>query len=267
MRRPTRREVLAGAAAGLLGVGAFQAGSADRIQVERHHLRLPRWDADGFRLAVIGDIHVNTPRDMGRAQTAVRLAIAEHPDLVAIVGDFVNAFHDHTAGLVERSLEDLAGTPSVAIPGNHDYWVAHPEAWIRTLSRNQPFRMLRNETFEVGGVTVFGADDPLIGYDRYGELRLERASRSTLVLMHEPDYVRRVPRFASLLLGGHSHGGQICLPFGIPVALPPGARTYVAGFYPAAPVPVYVTRGVGLSRHPFRLFCPPEVSILTLSSA
>jgi hypothetical protein len=92
-------------------------------------------------------------------------------------------------------------------------------------------------------------------------------SPSLIALMHEPDFVSILPKKVCLQLSGHSHGGQMCLPMGVPIHLPRGGRLYVQGFYPHAPVPLYVTRGIGTTGLDFRTFCPPEVSILTLRGA
>jgi predicted MPP superfamily phosphohydrolase len=84
-------------------------------------------------------------------------------------------------------------------------------------------------------------------------------------MLHEPDYVDDVtPAECSLQVSGHSHGGQMCLPFGRPLSLPRGARKYFGGFYPDAKVPLYVSRGVGTIGVDLRFFCPPEVTVLTL---
>ena len=89
-------------------------------------------------------------------------------------------------------------------------------------------------------------------------------SKSLLALFHEPDFVSEVPKHVSLQVSGHSHGGQICLPGGYAVHTPFGAKKYKSGYYPDARVPLYVTRGVGTTGPDYRLFCRPEVTILTL---
>jgi predicted MPP superfamily phosphohydrolase len=269
MDRVSRRRLLLGLAAGAAGLAVFEATSADRVRLTRHDIRLPRWDADGFTVAVIGDLHANYRRDVERARRAIRIALEARPDLIAVVGDFVNVRHPRTDAYLRKALEELgdATCPVLAILGNHDYWIPDHPALLAEL-RRQPFRLLRNDRVDFSGITVLGVDDPMLGYDQYYPLRLSAPSRSTLILMHEPDYVFRVPRsLASLTLSGHSHGGQVCLPGGYPLSLPPGARRYVAGLYPDAPTPLFVTKGVGMTRAPFRLFCPPEVALLTLRGA
>jgi predicted MPP superfamily phosphohydrolase len=120
---------------------------------------------------------------------------------------------------------------------------------------------------EVNGVTIAGIDDAIANRQRYDFLTGGNHSKSLVALFHEPDFVDEVPKHISLQLSGHSHGGQICLPGGFSVHSPFGARKYVAGFYPNARVPLYVTRGIGTTGPDLRTFCRPEVSILTLESA
>jgi predicted MPP superfamily phosphohydrolase len=76
--------------------------------------------------------------------------------------------------------------------------------------------------------------------------------------------VERLETKSSLVVSGHSHGGQVCLPFGIALYTPYGARKYIAGYYAEARTPLFVSRGVGVNRG-IRYNCPPEVNILTLN--
>lgn len=79
--------------------------------------------------------------------------------------------------------------------------------------------------------------------------------------------VDQLPIEASLMLSGHSHGGQFISPWGWAPMKTRGGKKYVRGFYPDAPTPIYVSRGLGTTGPPSRLFCPPEVTILTLTSS
>lgn len=245
------------------------AGYAERLayalRVERHTLRLPKWDADGFKVALIADPHVNFVEPTKRAREAALLAMKERPDAILFLGDFVNhSFWDvyNNVGRAFCVLRD-AGCPCFGVLGNHDYQVdvgKLSEAVART-----GIRLLKNEVAEVRGVSIFGLDDALFGQCRPGRLHDYPVSRSVIVMLHEPDYVQTLtPTECSLQVSGHSHGGQLCLPFGKPLSLPIGARRYFAGFYPDAKVPLYVSRGVGTIGVDLRFFCPPEVSVLTL---
>jgi predicted MPP superfamily phosphohydrolase len=267
----SRREVIryagAGAVAALL-TGAYGAVECSAVVVERRELRLPKWNADGFRVAVISDIHANDEIAAARTQTAVHLALAEKPDLIVLPGDFVNFSWWYTLDTMVGALEGLhqAKCPVIATMGNHDYWTHNPQNVIDAIQKRTRMLLLRNESVDVDGVTVAGVDDAIANmYDPRFMNNLD--NKSLLVLLHEPDFVKYIPTHASLQISGHSHGGQMCLPFGIPLHTPYGSWQYKKGFYPDAPIPLYVTRGIGTVGAPLRTFCRPEVSLLTLRNA
>ncbi len=81
--------------------------------------------------------------------------------------------------------------------------------------------------------------------------------------MHEPDYALGAPEGFALQFSGHSHGGQVSIP-GYTAYTPEGARTYRRGLYSARHHPVYVSSGVGMVGPQFRLFCPPEIALITV---
>jgi len=236
--------------------------------VEKYAIRLPKWDADGFRVAVLADLHTNSKAEAAHAANALRLAIEQKPDLIALPGDFVNRGYEQYLGFVRESLEPLhdAKCPVVATLGNHDYDCRNINGLIESI-HSSGAQILRNKSIEVSGVTVGGIDDGLWRKHRPEFLADASLSKSLLALFHEPDYVKYVPSTISLQLSGHSHGGQICLPGGKPLHTPLGAWKYYEGFYPDANVPLFVTRGVGTVGPRLRLFCRPEVSILTIRAA
>ncbi len=268
MPKVTRRQFLYGLAATSAGVGLFQYGAVDKLTIEHHELKLPRWDADGFKVAVLADLHANNPKRRDRAMSAIKMAIAEKPDVIVIPGDFVSSSEDEVLGYLEKALKLCHGAkcPVVGVMGNHDYFGRQPEKVIDVIQRS-PVKLLRNENFEVEGVTVAGIDDALCNRHNIDFMAKDSSSKSTLALLHEPDFVSVTPDFASIQISGHSHGGQVCLPFGISLHTPRGAWQYIEGFYPDAKVPLYVSRGVGTTGPDVRLFCKPEVSVLTLRSA
>ncbi len=267
---PTRRDILkwfaAGAVASTFPI-AYASYASTWLSVEHHELRLPKWDADGFKVALISDLHTDSELESECAQVAIRLAIEQKPDLIAIPGDFVYKLKqrfDHVVSAL-APLHD-AKCPVVATLGNHDY-NHRGESRVASVIHKSAARLLRNESIEVSGITIAGLDDGLARQSDPTFMGDLKASKSLLVLYHEPDFVRHVPRNVSLQLSGHSHGGQICLPNGKPIHLPVGSTQYFEGFYPDAKVPLFVTRGVGTVGPRLRLFCRPEVSILTLRSA
>jgi predicted MPP superfamily phosphohydrolase len=257
----------AGAVASLapISLGSYSTGC---LTLEKAELRLPKWDADGFRVALLADLHTNTPAEVMYAINAVKLAIEQKPDLIAIPGDFVNVSEPRHLGFVRQALEPFndAPCPVIATLGNHDYDCRNINGIVSTI-RSTKVVLLQNKAVEVNGVTVAGIDDAIAHKHQTEFLADGSFSKSLLALLHEPDFVDVMPTNVSLQLSGHSHGGQICLPGGRPLHTPYGAWNYFAGYYPNAKVPLYVTRGVGTVGPRIRLFCLPEVNILTLRGA
>lgn len=267
----SRRSVLRALGAGLIAgsaVPAWARSYANRLDRNEQTLNLPNWSADGFRIAFISDLHVNSAAQLQRAKHAAQMAMDAKPDVLALGGDYLDLRHASIIENVRELLEEFrdAQCPVIAVMGNHDYWSGASRPLIETFSKS-PVRLLRNELFEVDGVTLAGIDDAIEGRQRADFFPEGRVSKSLVTLFHEPDFVSEMPDHVCLQLSGHSHGGQVCLPFGISMYTPFGARKYIAGFYPKERVPIYVTRGVGTTGPEFRVFCAPEVSILTLRGA
>lgn len=257
----SRRKVLKWGAAGLVAGTALGVMESHLERSERA-FRLPRWKADGFRIAHVTDVHLLNPSLLEVAQQAVRWAVESKPDLFVFTGDFLNQ-DDESLARIQPAFEALhdIGCPCLAVLGNHDYW-SHATAKIAEEVSKTRLRLLVNQTFDTAGVRVVGLDDALGGQPDYGLVGAQDAD-STVVLLHEPDYVAKLPTRGSLVLSGHSHGGEICLPGGIPLYTPKGAKKYQSGYYPGAATPLFVNRGTG-TLGPTRVYCPPEVAILTL---
>ncbi|MFI5385561.1 MAG: metallophosphoesterase [Fimbriimonadales bacterium] len=264
----TRRSFLKGAACGMAGAvftGAYADYSVHDTLLERVELRLKRWKADGLRVGFITDIHVNDYDEMTRALHAAKMLADTSPDILLFGGDCVNTKLkpglEHTSICLEpfRKLR----CPKLAVLGNHDYASKVPSQVEKRLT-DSGFLVLKNETVSFGNYHVAGFDDRLWGKR---DLAYQPRQEGTIALLHEPDFVDDVPETVSLQLSGHSHGGQICLPFGVPLHTPYGALKYRRGFFPDTKVPLYVSRGVGTTGFKWRLFCPPEVTLLTLRSA
>jgi predicted MPP superfamily phosphohydrolase len=267
-KQVSRRALLRGAGYGLAG-SLFSAAYADysvhNPQLERVELRLKRWKADGLRVGFITDIHVNDPDEMARARRAAEMLAATKPDILLFGGDCVNSSRQDGIDNIALALDPLKDLtcPKLAVLGNHDYASGAVEEIVRALG-NAGFRILRNETAIFPEFRVAGYDDQLWGNR---DPKFVPNDHGTIALLHEPDSVDHVPETLSLQLSGHSHGGQICIPFGLPLHTPKGARKYRRGFFPNARVPLYVSRGVGTTAFKWRLFCPPEVTLLALRSA
>ena len=121
-----------------------------------------------------------------------------------------------------------------------------------------------------------GIDDPVCGRpdpDKAIPSSIRNQPREPIILMcHAPDFVDELRdhpagRAVSLVLSGHTHGGQIRLPFVGALHLPPGGANYVEGLFQVGSMQLYVNRGIGTVGVPFRFDCRPEITIFTLRTA
>ncbi len=266
-RREMIKWAVSGAAVGFGGIALGSANTGD-LHIERAELRLRQWDADGFRVGMASDLHTNSWLEVERARRAIQMLVEEKPDLIVLPGDFVNYGDPQSLRWIVESLEPLheAKCPVLATLGNHDYSGKNVAGVIDALGQTAA-KLLVNQSFELDGISIFGFDDAISADHDPVPIIRGNWSRSLLTLLHEPDLADAMPPGISLQLSGHSHGGQICLPGGIPMHMPIGAEKYNIGFYPNLPTPVYVSKGVGTVGPRLRLFCPPEINILTLRSA
>jgi predicted MPP superfamily phosphohydrolase len=246
-----------------------------RLVVQRKELELPSWPEPlaGLRVALLSDLHVGSPHwGAERARELVRQVNAEQPELVLLAGDYM--IHDVKFGtrvpehVVASVLGELrAPLGVVAVLGNHDGW--HGPV-LRPLLEARGIHVLDDEIFVFqrrgASLCVLGlADDEVRTRSASEELALAPPGMPLLVLVHEPDIFHDLDARASLTLAGHTHGGQVRLPFFGPphVGSRYGAR-YAAGHIVEDGRQLFVTTGIGTSIWPIRFGVPPEYVILTL---
>lgn len=266
------RTALAGAA--LAAGGLLYAGRAGarRLVVERVPLVLPRLGPgfDGYRIAQIGDLHLDGRMTRERLGRAVKLVLRESPDLVVVTGDFVTETVRRGGRDLVEALRTLRPPDGVlAVLGNHDY-LDDPEL-VRAIIRDSGATELSNthRTLRRGEsvLHVAGVDDFLQRRARLDlVLRELPPDGAAILLAHEPDFADvSVPtgRF-DLQVSGHSHGGQARLPFLGPVVRPLYSRRYPDGLYDLDGTLLYTNRGLGTIRLDLRYNSPPEVTVFTL---
>jgi predicted MPP superfamily phosphohydrolase len=259
---------------GAASVGVFVYGmlvETWKLKLEQRTLRLPLWPERlaGFRIAVLADFHLRDEYSLELAKRAVEMALDESPDMVVIPGDIVGHWRENTAALVGEALEPLLlmNGNVVAIPGNHEYWNGTPEL-IAPILDELNIRLLVNQAWRHAGITWVGIDSANLGRPNpEGAMRAALNEEPIVALWHEPDLVGGLPAGAALMIAGHSHGGQFRTPWGWPPMTTVNGKSYRDGFFPDTPTPLYVSRGIGTTGPPTRLFCPPEVSLLTLEPA
>lgn len=245
-------------------------GESNHPIYEPHVLPLPKWPArlNGYKLAVLGDLHIRDRWSRDTARKAIEMAVASKPDMVLLVGDYVGYWKPECYPWMAEALESLLDMNGavVAVPGNHDYILGTPEN-LEPLFSLLDIHLLRNAIWVHDGIQWAGIDSKNKHRDDpRGTLAQLDPTLPSIILWHEPDGVDTLPPVAALQVSGHSHGGQFRFPGGFTPMHTRNGEKYVRGFFPGAPTPIFVTRGVGTTGPPSRFLCPPEVAILTLVS-
>jgi len=271
----TRRRFLVayGGAALTVGIGALDAVAVEprwvRVTYPDVAIRGLPADWDGVRIAHLTDLHVGPVIDVEYIVGVVELANAASPDVVVVTGDFVSEGGATMPGLVDalRALRGPMGR--FAVLGNHDYWSGAPpvrsllaDAGIEELTNKR--RMLQRRGH---GLCVAGVDDLWEGEpDLAAALAGVPEAAPRILLCHNPDYAEDMPHTprVDLMLCGHTHGGQVKIPFGPRPRLPIRHRRYAAGLVDGPCCQVYTSCGLGMVGIPIRFNCRPELAIVTL---
>jgi uncharacterized protein len=281
--RFTRRKFLIGsgvAAAGLtLYSGEFARHNLDTVHQTIGIKNLPD-PFHGYRIVQLSDIHLDEFTEPFFLEHVVHKVNALAPDLVLLTGDFVTRgsltfiASTHAAHRCAEILGTLTSPLRYAILGNHDVSVSAPLV-VRSLTNNG-IPVLVNEyvAIERNGARIWlgGTDDPNTSHPSLNLSIPAKPDGPVILMSHEPDYADTVmehPRgqLVDLMLAGHSHGGQVRLPFVGPLILPPLGEKYVQGYFRFDKLQLYVNRGIGTVGLPFRLNCPPEITVITLQPA
>jgi predicted MPP superfamily phosphohydrolase len=225
---------------------------------------------DGYRIALFSDFHYPYWSSAETIRRAVAMANAFQPDLMTLPGDFVDKrvkVTPNLSGLFDaaRARDGVIGTL-----GNHDH-LAGAEGVRRNIADQTPVRLIDNTSFlvERGGqaLAIGGVDDlweGVVMVDR--ALAKVPPETPRILLSHNPDLAEEmtVKVRVDLQLSGHTHGGAVCLPGGTALLVPSlYGQKFRAGLVEGRSHRVYVTRGVCSVWHS-RLFCPPEVTGITL---
>ena len=248
-----------------------------RLVVRERELPLLGWTGEPLRLAVLSDLHVGSPWNGRRRLAAVVDTVnAQRPDAIVLLGDYV--IQGVLGGRFEEP-EDLARELSrlsaplgvYAVLGNHDWWLDGER--VRRALTGARVRVLENEAVSIehaaGRFWIAGlADLWTRKVDLAGTLRPVPPGDPVVLLMHHPDLFPAIPESVTLTLAGHTHGGQVRLPFvGAPVVPSRFGQRYAAGLVVEEGRAMYVSSGVGMSILPVRFGVPPEIVLLTLVSS
>lgn len=271
----TRRKFLSySGAAGIAAVTGYSLWEARDLQVVEFTIPVNRLPAsfDGLRIALLADFHYGAFIPLGYVRSAVEKTNSLGADLILLLGDYVH-YHAKYMHDVMTELGRLTAPLGVyAIRGNHDN-IAGPIITSQELRRNG-LKELTNTgawiTRDTDRIWLCGIDDMGTGFpDVQAALREAKTEDVAILLSHNPDIAETLadPR-VSLVLSGHTHGGQIVLPLiGAPIVPSSYGQKYLYGPVVAPHTRSFVTRGIGAAFPPLRLNCPPEIALLTLVPA
>jgi predicted MPP superfamily phosphohydrolase len=282
--RITRRHFLIGAGATAAGL-AIYSGEIARHDLDITHQtislsRLPP-AFHGYRIIQLSDIHLDEFTEPAFLEYIVHRLNALTPDIVLLTGDFITRGSltfiaaNHAAYRCAEILSTIKAPLIYAVLGNHDHAVRASLVINALKGVHIPVLINRNIPIDRNGDRIWlsGVDDPSAGIPNLDRALPEDPGDNLVILMsHGPDYADNViahPRgkFVDLMLSGHSHGGQIRLPVVGPLVLPPWGKKYVEGYFRFNQMQLYVNRGIGTVGLPFRLNCPPEMTVITLQPA
>ncbi|GAA4917134.1 hypothetical protein LX16_3952 [Stackebrandtia albiflava] len=276
------------------GAAAFAYGTL----IERHRYTLRRFDvpvlapeAEPLRVLHVSDLHL-TPQQDRKVEWVASLAALD-PDLVLLTGD--NIAHPEAVSALAAALGPLLELPGAFVFGSNDYYgpvVKNPFTYfnpnrehkygdelpteeLRGLLTGAGWADLNNATtvLTAGGrrVALAGVDDPHFDLDDYDLIAgpADEDADVTIGMTHSPE-PRVLDQMAAdgyqLLVAGHTHGGQVCVPgYGALVTNCGIDRRRVRGLHHYGGSWLHVSAGLGTSPYaPFRFACPPEASVLTL---
>jgi predicted MPP superfamily phosphohydrolase len=266
-----------------LGLGSGLWGSTVgswRVRVDSISVALPNLPAtlEGLEIVQISDLHIGPllhPDRLGRFVDQINRLEAE---LIVITGDIFDFDPDY----IEQGCRALARLEAkrgvFAVLGNHDRYTG-TEAVVAGLARFTSIRLLRDEwervDFDGAGLAIAGLEDPPSGWmDKRSESpALERLAAEIpkdlpcLLLAHRPSFFQHAQELGfPLVLSGHTHGGQVALPFATNHNVSRMISDQTRGLFHRGESTMYVNRGLGMAGLPLRLNCPREITRIQLTA-
>ncbi len=280
---PPRREtrhlgkilVIAVLILGVLAVWAFWLEPSS-LELREYRLEIPNWPRSlaGLRIAALADIHAGSPfSGLDKLERIVALTNQSNPDLIVLLGDYV--IHGVIGGefvppneLAPVLAKMQAPLGVWAVLGNHDWWL--DAEWVQSTLEHHGIRVLEDssvpihrgsEEFWLTGIADFWEGRP----DIPRAFKDVPEDSPSIAITHNPDVFPRVPPRVNLVIAGHTHGGQVSIPFFGPLIVPSSYwRRYAAGHIIEDGRHLFVSTGLGTSILPVRFLVPPEISLLVL---
>ena len=247
----TRRHFLRAALYGTPVVLAADAYCVEPEWVKVRTVRISR--SPTMRVVHFTDLHFRGDADY--LESVVARINSLQPDIACFTGDIIEE-----AEWLEPALKILGNikAPLFGVPGNHDHWSGVDFAPIRRCFEKNGGAWLENKAFEL---RVRGAN--IIGIDRMPASFPPMNGRKNIVLLHYPEWADKLDGHRyDVVLAGHTHGGQVRIPFYGALIVPFSTGKYEIGLFQTAGGPLYVNPGIGYFHLNIRFNCRPEITVL-----
>lgn len=235
----------------------------------------------GFKIVHISDVHYGRTTDKKDLNNMVKEVNLLKPDIVVLTGDLIDKdtkLDDILKGEISEALNSInANVGKYAISGNHDNNFSEWESIINDggfKNLNDTYELIYNDGYTP--ILLAGLSSNLNNQiditERYNKI-LEYSNNENIkelykiLLIHEPDYINNIDYSNfNLILAGHSHNGQVKLPFIGGIILPNGAKKYYKEHYKINNTDLYISSGIGTSGISFRLFNKPSINFYRLTN-
>lgn len=235
--------------------------------IEVKHYKLKDEKLAGLRIVFASDFHV-AKQDLHRFQKIIRTIQCQNPDIILLGGDFIKGHKEQNSMSPERiaaKLRKLKAPYGIfAVLGNHDWYIggrkmkhALQAAGILVLENDNEVIRHNGQIFTIAGVADKNTCVPDLA------LALNNTPQPRILLTHSPDVFPDIAEPVNLVLAGHTHGGQIKLPFFGALLVPSEhGRRYAEGLIEENGIKMIVSKGLGTSLMPLRFNCRPEILVI-----
>lgn len=251
-----------------------------QLQIDRRDFFLPIASGTRIKLAFISDLHAGPLTDSRLFEAVFNVIDMFAPDVILFGGDYVSLHERHITRLTSQLSRLVPDVPKFAVMGNHDLWL--DDKYIVMELQKAGVQVLVNESrflhAPLQSISICGLDEPGIGNPDAAAMFADTGNDTCnirLVLMHSPLGLKHIDKYVfNIAFCGHTHGGQIAMPGGRPLLLPPGSgeRRYASGLFKLPQSELLqdryllTSRGIGMSDLPVRLFAPSEIHLCCLHS-
>ena len=239
----------------------------NREKLESSYLQSP------LKIVFFGDTHLGEFNDNDQLDRIVAKINAENPDLVIFTGDLIGSSGDFTVNpeAIAQSLGQIQATyAKVAVIGNHEYALLDQYNYEDLMAAGG-FTVLVDDWLDITelNVRLLGLDDVYRGNPDTTLADEALDGTYNILITHEPDIVDKMASDqVQLVLAGHTHGGQISLPYLTEKILPANGKKYVKGLFSIGSegqTKLFVTKGTGMTKLPFRFMNVPEIVAIEVS--